>query len=78
MSRSKIKKCQSCHEEIKQLTGCLTCKEEEKFKAKVKQVMHEFKEHELESRHGGQVKKREQAVAIALSQARRDLKKKRK
>jgi hypothetical protein len=38
---------------------------------KVKKVMHEFKEGELESSSGDQVRSRKQAVAIALSEARR-------
>jgi hypothetical protein len=42
-------------------------------KAKVKTVMHEFKHGELHSgsKQGPQVKNRKQAIAIALSQARK-------
>lgn len=41
--------------------------------AKVKKVMHEFKHGQLHSgsKHGPEVKKRAQAVAIALSEARK-------
>src|SRR5438094_10232221 len=42
-----------------------------KGKAKVKKVMHEYKQGELESGRGGKVKSRKQAVAIALSEARK-------
>ncbi|MGZ6254675.1 MAG: DUF6496 domain-containing protein [Candidatus Chromulinivorax sp.] len=77
MKQHKIKKCQSCNEEMKALTGCMNCKEEEQFKNKVKHIMHEFKEGHLESRHGDQVKNPKQAIAIALNEARKDLKKKR-
>jgi hypothetical protein len=38
-------------------------------KKTVERVMHEFKHGELESSHGGQVKSRKQAVAIALEEA---------
>ncbi len=38
---------------------------------KVKKVMHEFKSGTLKSSSGTPVKKKEQAVAIALSEARR-------
>jgi len=41
-----------------------------KGKAKVEKVMHEYKEGTLKSGSGGTVKSREQAVAIALSEAR--------
>ena len=41
-------------------------------KRKVGKVMHEYKEGKLRSgRHGPRVKSRRQAVAIALSEARR-------
>lgn len=35
----------------------------------IRRVMHEFKEGDLESSHGGKVKSRDQAVAIALHEA---------
>lgn len=38
---------------------------------KVKKVMHEFKVHTLKSSSGQPVTKKSQAVAIALSEARR-------
>ena len=38
-------------------------------KTTVERVMHEFKHGELESSHGGKVKSRKQAVAIALNEA---------
>jgi hypothetical protein len=38
---------------------------------KVKKVMHEFKAHTLKSSSGSPVTKKSQAVAIALSEARR-------
>ena len=42
-----------------------------KGKAKVKKVMHEYKEGQLKSgRSGAKVKSKKQAVAIALSEAR--------
>ena len=37
---------------------------------KVKQVMHEFKEGTLRSGSGDKVKRRQQAIAIGLSEAR--------
>ena len=41
--------------------------------SKVKKVMHEYKEGELHSgsKHGPEVKNRKQAIAIALSEARK-------
>lgn len=39
--------------------------------AKVHKVMHEFKEGKLRSSSGKKVTKRSQAIAIALSEARR-------
>ena len=38
---------------------------------KVEKVMHEFKEGALKSSSGGKVRKRKQAIAIALSEQRR-------
>ena len=45
---------------------------------KIKKVMHEYKEGELHSgsKKGPEVKKRSQAVAIALSEAKKEGKKK--
>jgi hypothetical protein len=45
-------------------------------KQKIERVMHEFAEGELESSSGDKVTNRKQAVAIALSEARRAGKKK--
>jgi hypothetical protein len=39
-------------------------------KKKMKKVMHEFKEGDLESSSGRKVRSRKQAVAIGLSEAR--------
>ncbi len=36
---------------------------------KIEKVMHEFKEGDLKSSSGDKVKKRDQAIAIALSEA---------
>ena len=40
-------------------------------KRKVRKVMGEYKQGKLRSSSGGKVRKRKQAVAIALSEARR-------
>jgi hypothetical protein len=40
-------------------------------RAKVREVMHEHKEGTLKSGSGKKVKSREQAIAIALSEARK-------
>lgn len=40
-----------------------------KAKKKIERVMHEFKEGELRSSSGAPVKKRKQAIAIALSES---------
>ena len=40
-------------------------------RSNVKRVMHEYKEGDLKSGSGGKVKSRKQAVAIALSEARK-------
>ena len=42
-----------------------------KGRAKVRKVMREYKRRTLRSGSGGKVRKRKQAVAIALSEARR-------
>lgn len=42
-----------------------------KGRNKVKKVMHEYKEGKLKSGSGGKVKSRKQAVAVALSEARK-------
>ena len=42
-----------------------------KGKSKVHKVMHEFKEGSLKSGSGKKVKSRKQAVAVALSEARK-------
>ena len=39
---------------------------------KIEKVMEEFKEGDLKSSNGAEVKDRKQAVAIALSEARKD------
>jgi hypothetical protein len=44
-------------------------KETESQKRTIERVMHEYKQHELESGRGGKVKSRRQAIAIALSEA---------
>lgn len=48
-------------------------KKEKKGKAKIEKVLHEFKEGELHSgsKEGPKVKSKKQAVAIALSEARK-------
>lgn len=54
-------------------------KESPKFKSKVKKVMHEFKEDKLHSgsKKGPEVKNPKQAIAIAMSEARKATGKKR-
>jgi hypothetical protein len=48
-------------------------KKKSKGKKKIEKVMHEFKEHELHSgsKKGPKVKNKRQALAIALSEARK-------
>ena len=46
-------------------------KKASKGKGKVKKVMHEFKEGSLKSGSGKKVTSRKQAVAVALSEARK-------
>lgn len=55
-------------------------RESRKFKGKVEKVMHEYKEGALHSgsKKGPQVKNRKQAIAIALSEARKAVKGKKK
>ena len=50
----------------------------DKKKSKISKVMHEYKEGELHSgsKKGPKVKKRSQAIAIALNSARKEGKKK--
>jgi len=50
---------------------------EDAFQAKVHKVMSEHKAGKLRSGSGGRVKNRKQAIAIALSEARRKTGKKR-
>jgi hypothetical protein len=69
-----MKKCDKCE------ASHMKHKESPKAKAKVKKVMHEWKEGELHSgsKKGPEVKSRKQAIAIALSEARKMKSKKRK
>lgn len=76
--KHRVKKCESCNEEMKQLTGCMDCQQETIMKAKVKVVMDEFKKGELHSGRGGQVTNPKQAIAIALNEARKEVKKRKK
>lgn len=75
VSKSRVKKCESCNEEMKNLTGCMNCEEESILKGKVKKVMGEFKKGKLHSGHGSDVKSYKQAVAIALNVGRKEVKK---
>jgi hypothetical protein len=43
-----------------------------KSQKKVEKVMKEFKEGTLKTGHGGKVKSRKQAIAIGLSEARKE------
>lgn len=69
----KCDKCEASHMKHKESPKA-------KAKAKVKKVMHEWKEGELHSgsKKGPEVKSRKQAIAIALSEARKMKSKKRK
>jgi hypothetical protein len=49
----------------------MATKKSTKGKSKVKKVMHEYKEGQLKSGSGKKVTNRKQAVAVALSEARR-------
>ncbi|MEO8048782.1 MAG: DUF6496 domain-containing protein [Acidobacteriota bacterium] len=49
----------------------MAAKTAKKGKGKVEKVMHEFKEGSLKSSSGKKVTNRKQAVAVALSEARR-------
>lgn len=73
--KHRVKKCESCNEEMKLLTRCMTCKEEATMKRKVKKVMEEFKAGELHSGKGGLVTSPKQAIAIALNVGRKAVKK---
>jgi hypothetical protein len=44
----------------------------DQFKEKVAKVMHEYKKKKLKTSAGSKVKGRTQAIAIALSEARRN------
>lgn len=46
--------------------------ESKKFEKKVGKVMHEYKHGSLEFSAGHKVKNRQQAIAVALSEARRN------
>lgn len=47
-------------------------KTDKKAQKKVEKVMHEFKKGELKSGSGKKVTKRKQAIAIGLSEARKE------
>jgi len=71
---NKSKKCVACAK--KMAKQALKIKKEDK----IADVMHEYKEHELHSgsKKGPLVRKPKQAIAIALSEAKRVSKKKKK
>ncbi|MBP6869439.1 hypothetical protein KBC04_00935 [Candidatus Babeliales bacterium] len=73
MAKHRIKKCEQCNTEMKKLTDCITCDQENIMKSKVAKVMGEFKRHTLHSHseNGPVVTQREQAVAIALHEGRK-------
>jgi len=75
VSKHRVKRCESCNEELQHKTGCMNCEEESILKAKVKKVMGEFKKGELHSGRGGDVKSQKQALAIALNLGRQAVKK---
>jgi Family of unknown function (DUF6496) len=64
LSKEGIMATKSSHSHTKSRAGS-------KGKRKIHKVMKEYKQGELESGRGGKVKSRRQAVAIALSEARR-------
>jgi len=80
MIKKRIKKCELCNKELNKSGQCMSCDQELIMKAKVKEVMHEFKEHNLHARslRGPLVTSREQAIAIALNQGRKAVKKNKK
>lgn len=69
------KKCTSCAKKMMKKADKIEKKADKVIRAKdkVKKVMHEFKDRELHSgsKKGPVVRKRKQAIAIALSEARR-------
>lgn len=62
---------------VKKVSSKKSRKESPKFRGKVEKVMHEFKGGSLHSgsKKGPKVKSRKQAIAIALSEARKATKK---
>ncbi len=73
----KKEKCSSCMKhEVKKKMSKKKALETPKARKKISRVMEEFKEGELHSGpKGPKVKKEKQAIAIALSEARRSMKK---
>lgn len=74
MKKNRVHVCQFCNAPYKRQNNCQYCQEKISMDNKIKEVMHEFKQGKLYTSHGGKVIKRKQAVAIALSQARRRMK----